>query len=95
MMYVVYIMKRTQIYLSDEQGRLLAALSRTSGQTISELIRAAIDRSYAGNRGLNRETRLRLARAAAGAWRDFPESGAEYVDRIRGRRRLSRLHGER
>ena len=94
-MYAVYIMKRTQIYLSDEQGRLLAALSRSTGQTISELIRAAIDRAYAGNRGLSRDARLRLARATAGAWADFPESGAEYVERIRGGRRLARLHGAR
>lgn len=94
-MYAIYIMKRTQIYLSDEQGRLLAALSRSTGQTISELIRAAIDRAYAGNRGLSRDTRLRLARAAAGAWADFPESGAEYVERIRGGRRLARLHDAR
>ena len=38
--------------------------------------------------------RMRLARHAAGAWKDFPETGAEYVDRIRGSRRLSQTMGQ-
>jgi len=37
--------------------------------------------------------RMRFARHAAGAWKDFPESGAEYVERIRGSRRLSLTTG--
>ena len=35
--------------------------------------------------------RVRVARRTAGAWKDFPETGAEYVERIRGSRRLSQI----
>jgi hypothetical protein len=94
-MYNLYIMRRTQIYLTDEQGQLLEGRSRATGQTISQLIRDAIDSTYSGGRPLSRRERVRLARRTAGAWTDFPESGAEYVDRIRGRGRLTRLHGAR
>jgi hypothetical protein len=88
-------MRRTQIYLSEEQGRLLEERSRATGRTVSELIRAAIDDVYAGRRGMSRAERVRLATKTAGAWKDFPETGAAYVERLRGGRRLSGLHGRR
>ena len=94
-MYNLYIMRRTQIYLTDQQGRLLEGRSRATGHTISQLIRAAIESAYAGRRPMNRAERVRLARRTAGAWTDFPETGADYVERIRGGRRLARLHGAR
>jgi len=86
-------MRRTQIYLTEEQGQLLESRSRTTGSTVSELIRAAIDQMYARRRTLTRAQRVRLARRTAGAWKDSPESGAEYVERTRGSGRLARLHG--
>jgi hypothetical protein len=86
-------MRRTQIYLTEAQGRLLERRSRATGSPISELIRAAIDQVYAGERRLSRADRVRLARKTAGAWKDFPETGAEYVERLRGSGRLARLHG--
>lgn len=86
-------MQRTQIYLTEEQGRLLKSRSRATGRTVSELIRAAIDGVYARRRELSNEDRIRLARHAAGTWKDFPETGAEYVARIRGSRRLSQTTG--
>jgi len=92
-MYNSYIMRRTQIYLTDEQGQLLEARSRATGRTISELIRAAIEDVYTRRRTLGRAERVRLARRTAGSWKDFPETGAEYVERLRGSRRLARLHG--
>jgi hypothetical protein len=94
-MYNLYIMRRTQIYLTEEQGRLLEGCARATGQTISELIRSAIDATYARGRSPSRADRLRVARRTAGAWADFPESGAEFVERIRGSRRLGRLHSDR
>lgn len=93
MMYIRYIMRRTQIYLTEEQGQLLESRSKTSGRTISELIRAAIDAVYSPRRAMSRADKVRIARRTAGAWKDFPESGAEYVERIRGSRRLAGLHG--
>lgn len=95
MVYDAYIMRRTQIYLSEDQGRLLEERSRATGRTVSELIRAAIDDVYAERRGMSRAERVRLAKKTAGAWKDFPETGAAYVERLRGRRRLSVLHGRR
>lgn len=86
-------MQRTQIYLTEEQGHLLKSRSRATGCTVSELIRAAIDGVYAPRHELTTADRIRLARRTAGAWKEFPETGAEYVERIRGSRRLSRTMG--
>jgi len=92
-MYVSYIMRRTQIYLTDEQGRLLERRSKATGSSVSALIRTAVDGAYSRRRAMSRAQRVRLARSAAGAWKAFPETGEEYVERIRGARRLARLHG--
>ena len=82
-------MLRTQIYLTEAQGRLLKSRSRATGCTVSELIRAAIDDTYSRRHVQSTEERVRVARRAAGAWDSFPESGAEYVQRVRGSRRLA------
>jgi len=91
-MYTTYIVRRTQIYLTEEQGRLLEKRSQASGRTVSDLIREAIDSVYSRRRSISRQERVRIARRTAGAWRDFPESGRAYVERIRGSRRLARSH---
>jgi hypothetical protein len=90
-MYNPYIVRRTQIYLTDEQGRVLESRSKATGSTVSELIRVAIDRTYVRRGGTSRADRVRLARRTAGAWKAFPETGAEYVERLRGSRRLAAL----
>lgn len=92
-MYVAYIVRRTQIYLTEEQGRLLESRSKATGTTISQLVRAAIDSAYSRRRAMSRAERVRLARTTAGSWKAFSETGEEYVERIRGSRRLARLHG--
>lgn len=84
-------MRRTQIYLTEEQGHLLKRRASATGRTVSDLIRAAIDSVYRRRRGMSTAQKVRLARRTAGTWRDFPESGAEYVERVRGSRRLARL----
>ena len=95
LMYDLYIMRRTQIYLTDEQGLLLEGRSRATGQSISQLIREAIEGTYLRARATSRADRVRLARKAAGAWTTCAESGEAYVERIRATGRLARLHGER
>jgi hypothetical protein len=92
-MYDVYIVQRTQIYLTEGQGRLLERRSRATGLTVSQLIRDAIDAAYGAARTPSRAERARVARQTAGSWSAFPETGARYVDRLRGTRRLSRAHG--
>jgi hypothetical protein len=84
-----YIMQRTQIYLSEDDHRLLEKLARESGRTKSQLIREAIARAY-----LHEESPDRLLgalRASAGAWRRRVD-GKRYVEGLR-RGRLARLHG--
>jgi predicted transcriptional regulator len=94
-MYTTYIMRRTQIYLTLEQGTRLEHQSRATGRTISELIRAAIDASLARPQSAGRADRATLARSTAGAWAPTSETSAEYVDRVRSKERLSRLTRER
>ena len=85
-----YIVKRTQIYLTEAEDAALEALSKSSGRTKSQLIREAIERAYMG--ASDHEARLAALRSAAGAWRGEREAGAAYVERLRGGR-LARLHG--
>jgi hypothetical protein len=81
-------MERTQIYLSRAQTAALDREARRLGQTRSHLIRAAIDRTYLTDRARD-ELTAALA-ASFGAWKDVPETGEDYVARIReGCRRRS------
>lgn len=92
-MYTTYIMRRTQIYLSDEQGRLLERRSKSTGDSVSQLIRSAIDETYRPPHAASRSDRVQIARRTAGAWRDFQEAGSEYVERLRSGVRLTRRRG--
>ncbi len=92
-MYISYIMRRTQIYLTDEQDELLQRRRKATGATISELIRSAIDVVYLGKRRTSKREMLRILHETAGTWRGRTETGEEYVERLRGTGRLRRLHG--
>ena len=84
-MYDSYIVKRTQIYLDDEQDAQLARRAAAEGLTKSALIRRAVDTYLSGD---GDDAELRLARfkaavdAVAGVAPDLPE-GALYVERLR------------
>ena len=84
-------LERTQVYLTRSERSLLDRVRKETGVTLSELVRRAIDRTYAGREHLTRDQRLKIANAAAGAWTRREETGAEYVERLRSGR-LSRLH---
>jgi predicted DNA-binding protein len=83
-MYNPYIVRRTQIYIGDEQDRRLAIRAAGSGVTKSSVIRRAIDR-YLGE-GEEEATRLlrfrQAVRAVAGALSEL-DDGARYVERLR------------
>lgn len=83
-----YIMERTQIYLSREQADALDREAQRRGTTRSHLIREAIDDAYVVDP--DRQRMLAGLRASAGAWRNRAETGEEYVERLRGGRRLAR-----
>jgi predicted DNA-binding protein len=106
-MYDPYIVRRTQIYLDEEQDRRLAERARATGRTKSDLIREAVDRLL--DAPLTEEERLARFQAAANAAfgiAPYLEDGAAYVRKLRDidRRRADRLeerwhgdlpHGER
>lgn len=84
----IYIVTRTQIYLTAEMERALDRLAKSRGVTKSQLIRDAVERVYLRPR--NRAEQLRALKESAGAWRRR-ESGADHVERMR-RGRLATLH---
>jgi predicted DNA-binding protein len=88
----MYIVERTQIYLTREQATALDREARRTGTTRSHLIREAIEARY----GADPDTeRVREAlRATAGLWSDRSETGEAYVERTRTGRRLRELDPE-
>lgn len=83
-------MKRTQIYLSTEQWENLHAMSFQTHQSMSALIRAAIDRKYLRSQLSNFESSVR---GALGIWKGRKDIGdtAAYVRELRKDTRLQRL----
>ena len=84
----VYIVERTQIYLTGAESAALDRESERTGRSRSQLIRDAIDSSYLGRSG---DDRLKALRESAGVWKNRNETGAAYVKRVR-KGRLARLH---
>lgn len=83
-MYDLYIVRRTQIYLDEEQAERLASRAAAEGTTLSAVIRRAIDELL--ERGDGDGERLagfrEAVRASAGIAPDLPE-GRAYVEGLR------------
>jgi predicted DNA-binding protein len=78
-------MRRTQIYLGEEQDALLEARARATGTTKSALVRDAID-AYLSDNDSSAATavnRMRAALADAGGIASDLPSGAAYVEALR------------
>lgn len=94
-MYIPYIMKRTQIYLTEDQDRKLALKARASGSTKSFEIREAISRYLADEPPDSaRLTAFRqVVREVAGVAPELPP-GSDYVEEIRqsGAERLREIN---
>ncbi len=85
------VVGRTQVYLGENELELLERASRNTGASRSELIRRAVRATF-GAQG--KDERLRALEVSAGAWSSRKQTGAEYVDSLRGgdvNERLARL----
>lgn len=95
-MYSSYIMKRTQIYLEDEQDRRLANRAKAAGATKSSIIREAIETYLASPS----DDAARLARFRAAVKEvarnplSLPE-GRAYVEEIRAGDKVRQAEIER
>ena len=47
-------MKRTQLYLDEAQRRILQRLSRTTGKSVGQLVREAVDEVYCGKKSVEK-----------------------------------------
>lgn len=83
-----YIMLRTQISLNPEERRLLDAEAARTGQSISALIRAAVELTYGTERSSADD--IALLRQGFGAWQDCDMDGAAWVEQRRSGARLDR-----
>lgn len=79
-------MKRTQIYLDEEQDKLLAERAHDEARTKSDLIRQAVDEYLTKHRVEPHEERMRRFRAAVDAVAGiapYLPPGDEYVRELR------------
>lgn len=90
MMYAIYIMHRTQLYLDDDLYATLKVKARTDGTSISELMRtAARDRYLNGH-----EQRIADMESVIGLWKDrtdLPDTETYIRNLRRGDSRRKRL----
>lgn len=68
--------RRTQITLTEEQYERLTTLAEQGGVSLSELIRRAVDRTYAAGA-------VAAIAESFGAWKGRTPDGAAYVDALR------------
>jgi hypothetical protein len=73
-------MRRTQIYLTDEQDRLLSERARDQGLSKAEVIRRLLDERLGA--GSNQE-RAEAIRRTAGVLADYPD-WPEWLASVRG-----------
>jgi predicted DNA-binding protein len=98
-MYITYIMKRTQIYLDEEQDKVLARRAKEKGTTKSNLIREAVTEYIASTGEDDDKARLEAFKAAVRSLADHPLSylpdGKTYVENLRKADRLREEELER
>ena len=87
MVYALYTVQRTQIYLDERQLARLRSAARATRRSVSEIIREAIDDQLA--RPEEKDEFESALAAAIGLWtnRTDLESTDDYVRRIRRDRR--------
>ncbi len=86
---MLYIMRRTQLYLHDDTWEALHIQARQRRASISELVREAVRERYGSSRARRREA----MQALVGMWRDRKDlrDSRTYVRRLRKGKRLKRV----
>lgn len=83
-MYTTYIVRRTQIYIADDQDRLLDERAGSLGTTKSAVIRDAIDAFLRPDTSRDAGVdRFRAAVRGAAGIAEYLPSGSEYVEELR------------
>ena len=85
----MYIVKRTQLYLSEDIWKALHVESRRQGVSISELVRQAVRDKYASSPARRREAMAALVGMRKDR-KDLPATKT-YVRQLRKGKRLRRL----
>lgn len=86
-------MRRTQIYLTDEQAERIGAMASDRGTTKAEVIRSILDEALGLTSGDEAAEDRLVLEATAGVCRDYPD-WPEWLERVRGAgadERLTRL----
>jgi Ribbon-helix-helix protein, copG family len=86
---MLYIMRRTQLYLDEDLWTTLHAHARRKGTTVSDLVRKAVREQYMNDPEQRRADMM----AAVGLWKDrndLPDTET-YVRNLRKGTRLKRL----
>ncbi len=78
-----YLVRRTQIYLSERESEALDRLSSQTGHTRSRLIREAIDAQYLTRAPAGREHLKHAGLASAGAWKGRRRSSKAWAQLMR------------
>ena len=82
---ILYIVKRTQLYLDDDLWNALHVRARQSRTTVSELVRQAARERYLGSV----DSRKKAMQAVVGIWKDRKDMAGG----LRRGTRLKRLSG--
>ena len=87
---IIYIVRRTRLYLDDDLWNVLHAKARRRKSTVSELVREAIRDHYSGRR----DERMKSMQEFVGTRREVSVSldAVEYVRGLRRGSHLDRLH---
>lgn len=89
---MLYIVRRTQLYLDDHLWNALRARARSRKTTVSELVREAVRERYLGKR----DERMKAMREFVGIRKDYSDrvNAVDYVQELRRNDRLERLERE-
>jgi Ribbon-helix-helix protein, copG family len=87
---IIYIMRRTQLYLDDHLWNALHTRARSRKTSVSELVREAVRERYLGKR----DEQMKAMQEFVGIRkeRSEPADAVEYIQALRRGDRLERLH---